>query len=645
MLSRPMAFENFNMTMRRHFLPLWILLLALATADSKLAAATPLMLLSNLSYADGSNASFTLQAWPGEYVIQTSSQQPPGVWSDECYVSVGGSGVVSAAVAINGRNQLFLRAVGLTPSDGAGCLAQFQTLGSTFQPDVRCDAGSPTEFLWIWSDGTTSSDQPVAAKDFDSPGARIQGLQIDPANAITSINLGFDGSDGGETTPLDPRPPQDVSAVWFPYPLTSLRYWASSYCPITNTLDFTGFAALEAIECFNCAPLQHVLLTNLPSLRRACFEDCDLQELDLSGNPNFEDLRGARNSYTNILVGRGTGPRVVHWCVGSNPQLRQQFVDIMTNFYSLQELLIWNDNQSGDLTTSSTNLTWVKAYDNHYSAADFTGQSRLSLCMIYNNELTNIVLTGCTGLLYLDARKNQLTTAVLDNLLAFLDTSVPGLQTVDLTRNPQYPSATGYGHYANLTNRGVEVYLDWINTNNVPGGTNAITFVTSSRQPHMEIRTTEGITPNIRWHWGDGTEQTGLQIASHDFGWAGLFTNYVEVIPPGSVTYFGAEYNWRDQGIESVFGLTNFPSLNFLYLVEESIVDLSLAGCSNLVQLHLGYNPVPVSVCDRWFIDLDSAVTGPVLNGQFFYPASQRSSASDAAWTNLVNKGYVMYPL
>ena len=62
------------------------------------------------------------------------------------------------------------------------------------------------------------------------------------------------------------------------------------------------------------------------------------------------------------------------------------------------------------------------------------------------------------------------------------------------------------------------------------------------------------------------------------------------------------------------------------------------------MQLHLAGNPVSTRVCDQWFIDLDNAVTGPVTGADFWYPARRRSSASDAAWTNLVNKGYAMHP-
>jgi len=128
------------------------------------------------------------------------------------------------------------------------------------------------------------SDFPIASVSFGTSALRRHNLKVYPPDTLTAINLGFDGSDGGETTPLSNRPPQDVTSAYFPFPLTSLRYWASSYNPIGDTLDFTGFSSLEAIECFHCSNIEHVVVSKLPSLKRVCFEQCNLQELDLTGN-------------------------------------------------------------------------------------------------------------------------------------------------------------------------------------------------------------------------------------------------------------------------------------------------------------------------------------------------------------------------
>jgi hypothetical protein len=338
-----------------------------------------------------------------------------------------------------------------------------QTLGSSITAEVDLGGIAPKDFVWEWSDGTISSNLLVATKNFGSDGARNQTLNVSPAGLIEGINLGFDGSDGATNAPITYRTSQQVAAVNFVYPLTGLRYWASSYNPITNTLDFTGFLSLEEIECFHCTNLEHVAVANLPSLKRICFESCDLQELDISGDPNLEDVRAAINgpgAFTEIKIGGGSGPKIWHFCIRDNPQITQDFSTIMTNFYSLKEPWFWNANQSGALKFASSNLTDVEVQGNHYDFVDLSGQKNLQFFWGGDNNITNLVITGCVNLLELKAGNNQLPSSVLDSLLAFLDTSCPNLQLVDLHSNAQPPSAAGCSHATNLRNRNVIVYED-----------------------------------------------------------------------------------------------------------------------------------------------------------------------------------------
>src|ERR1051326_8407428 len=74
-----------------------------------------------------------------------------------------------------------LGAVCLSPcsSEGAGNVVQFQTSGSSFSPAVYLN-GTPQTFLWSWSDGTSSSQYPIATKNFGSSGTRNQYLAVDP---------------------------------------------------------------------------------------------------------------------------------------------------------------------------------------------------------------------------------------------------------------------------------------------------------------------------------------------------------------------------------------------------------------------------------------------------------------------------------
>jgi hypothetical protein len=351
--------------------------------------------------------------------------------------------------------------VGFGPTQGD--LVEFQTVGSSFAPQVSYNPGGASAFRWLWSDNSTSSST-NATKSFPGRGSRPQLLTAFPGGVLTSINIGFDGSDspdnGDPITPLNTnRPQQNVSSVYFRYPLTSLRYWASSYNPITNTLDFSGFTSLEAIECFHCTNLEGVVVSDLPSLKRVCLEACYLPELDISGNPNLKDVRAALNTFTNINIGAGTGPKIWHFCTRDNPNITQRYQDIMTNFYSLREPWIWRNNQSGHLSFVSTNLTDVEAFGNDYTSADFAGQANLQILQINDNSLTNLVITGCTALQDLEVDHNQLTTNALDQILADLE-FCPDLRFVDLHHNAEFPSAVGYSHYHNLTNRAA-VYVDW----------------------------------------------------------------------------------------------------------------------------------------------------------------------------------------
>jgi hypothetical protein len=421
------------------------------------SAQMPICKLSQLS---GSAATVELQGLPGSYTIQ-SAPDFGGSWIDRSNVNVEPDGTAKVSLSLLNLKNMFIRAVGSGPAIGLGYTIRVDTSGDQFQPTVYCDLGTPQEFLWNWSDGTTSSYFPIASVNFGAAAARSHTLKVFPPDVLSAINLGFDGSDGGETTPLSNRPPQDVTSANFPFPLTSLRYWASSYNPIGDTLDFTGFSSLEAIECFHCSNLEHVVVSKLPSLKRVCFEQCNLQELDLSGNPELEDVRAALNSFSSVTIGAGTGPKIWHFCTRENFNITQDFQQIMTNFYSLREPWIWHNNQSGALKFVSTNLTDVETWGNYYTFADFSGQTNLQVCWVDKNLLTNLDISGCVALQSLQAQNNQLSSSVLDTLLTELDNACPDLSYVDLTMNAEFPSAVGFSHYSNLTNRGVTVYVDF----------------------------------------------------------------------------------------------------------------------------------------------------------------------------------------
>ncbi len=614
---------------------------ALAPLSLLAQAAPPTLRLTGLP-SDGASAALTLTASPGHYTIQTTPDLA-APWQDALTLIIDGGGISDFTLPTAGATHLFFR--GQTND-----AVVVETSGSAFSPILECATGTPSTVLWRWSDGSTSSAYPAASKNFGSPAPRQHSLEIVAPARLTKINLGFNGADGGGATPLDPLAGQYVSRLTFPAPLTDLTCFGATHNFALHELDFTGFTSLESIECFETSGLEHITVTDLPALRRLCVEDGNLQELDLSGLPNLEDVRGALNAYPSITIGRGTGPKIWHWCTRDNPQLTQNFADIMGDFTALEELYIWNTNQHGVFTVGSLVLRDFQAADNHLTGVSLPGRTQLQMCYLANNELTSVDLSGCTGLRTLNLSNNRLGPAALDGLLALLDSSCPNLVSVDLTRNLAPPSAT---HVQNLVARGVSVAVDLPEQNDgrldVAGGANAITFTTSSEQPHMEVRLS-GPATSVIWHWGDGTLTTGTSggVASHRFSAAGPHTNYIEVVPASAVTYFGAQYGYTGQGITGLTGVAHFPNLNYLYLYTESVSVLDLADCAALTQLHLAANPVSSAVCDQWFIDLDTAVVAPLPTGtvaDFYFPAAARTPASNPAYQSLVAKGYAMHPM
>ena len=138
----------------------------------------------------------------------------------------------------------------------------FITTGSSFSPIITVK-GNP-EIKWVFGDGSTSNSA-YPTVNFGSKETRANTLVVTPWSAVTKINIGYDGSDGGVApgpNTIENLEQQNVIAVSglenvAPY----LQVWASSYNPIT-TLDFSNFTALHTIECYYCASLFGNLILN-----------------------------------------------------------------------------------------------------------------------------------------------------------------------------------------------------------------------------------------------------------------------------------------------------------------------------------------------------------------------------------------------
>jgi hypothetical protein len=345
----------------------------------------------------------------------------------------------------------------------------FETSGPTFSPVLKV-TGSPV-IQWTWADGTTDSSA-TPTKNYGTAAVRKNYLLVTPWSAVTRINIGYDGLDGGSSS-IEHVLDQDVTSVSCLYLVAPyLQQWCSSYNKITS-LEFSNFIMLDTIECYWSKTLQNVTLTNTPALKRACFEDCDLKALDLSQSPNLEDLRGAVNDYRTINFGT-IGSKIRHICTRSNTQITNTslFTD-MSQFPYIVELYIWNDNQSGELRVSSTGTSSsadIQAWGNHYTSADFTGAftnpSGLGNIEVQDNELTSLNITDCVELVRLIASNNNLDSNAVDSILITLDGfrrvrpvgDTSKYYTIDLTNNNP-PTAASQAARDNLISNGWNLNL------------------------------------------------------------------------------------------------------------------------------------------------------------------------------------------
>lgn len=351
----------------------------------------------------------------------------------------------------------------------------FVTEGSSFSPVIVLDETALVE--WNFADGSTSSALNPTV-EYGTEGTRIATLSVTPWSAVRRINIGYNRGDGGSSH-METVEDQHVSEVrGLSVVAPHLIEWCSSFNQI-DSLDFSNFVALQTIECYYSRSLTAVNLTNTPQLSRACFEDCDLEALDLSSSPNLGDLRGARNRYTSINFG-DTREDIWHICVRDNPQITESFPPF-TDFPRLRDLYIWNTNQSGVLRVASTAIGSILADGNSYTSLDVTGSVfNGGTIRLNNNNLESVVFGGCTGIGSLELRNNSLTTldltgqdrlrnvrlernslteATIEAILQVLDVSGIENGTVNLTENSA-PNAASLTYAGSLLGKGWTVQLD-----------------------------------------------------------------------------------------------------------------------------------------------------------------------------------------
>ena len=518
----------------------------------------------------------------------------------------------------------------------------FTTEGDSFAPVLVL--GGPATIDWTWSDGSHSAEaKPV--KRFGTAAKRTHSLRVTPWSALRRINLGYDAGDGGSGD-IEHVPDQKVSAVTgLDLVAPTLGQWCSSYNQIPS-LEFVNFAQLDTIECFLSQKLTSVKLVNLPRLRRACFEDCDLRQLDLTGCPALEDLRGAQNAYPSIAFGK-IGAQVWHICVRDNPQMADPkvFADL-TQFPRISELFIWNDNQAGSIRIPSShpeNGVAILADGNHYESADLRGALRnarsTATVAFRSNRLRQINIEGCQQICELILEGNLLPADQVDRLLVTMDQlgrsreNIPDWvkPRIDLRGNAA-PGPAGQQAMARLAAKGWTVTASDRTAAPPPPpdtGETRIDFVT--RGDATNLRCDFDASAKATWHWSDGTSApaSAAQTATKTGLGEGDHPGYLTISNGAALTRFGAADGGGQGHLVAIRGLEKAPALAILYCYNEGdLATLARTGATRIREYHLLGTALSAERQDQVYADI---IASGVRNGTIWLAKGTAASDADRA--------------
>lgn len=397
-------------------------------------------------------------------------------------------------------------------------------------------------------------------------------------------------------------------------------------------------------------------LTNNPKLRRVCFEDCNLESLDLSGSPNLEDLRAAQNDLSTFNFGN-IGAHVWHICMPVNTHLtnRSIFAD-MALFPNIAELFIWDDNQTGSLRIPATNPTLevrILADGNQYNSLDLSGAlvnaTATAVVSFRNNNLSAVNITGCSQITELYLEDNLLDAPTLDTLLATLDalgrsenTLGPGgLLRVDLRGNAT-PSAPGLVHAQALAAKGWTVYVEGHTYEPLEpsNGEQRLDFATNGEATSMRVDFGRAATTTAVWHWSDNTTtpavsgenavKNGLEPGPH--------AHYLIISDGAALTRFGASDGSGAGNLTTMSGFENCPSMRVLYAYNESgLTSLGRTNATKTRGYHLAGTALSPLALDQVFAD---AVASNVLGGTIW--SASGTAASEANRTILLSRGWTL---
>ncbi|MFJ9387686.1 DUF4082 domain-containing protein [Nocardioides sp. NPDC101246] len=263
-----------------------------------------------------------------------------------------------------------------------GSYVGLQLEAPSFRPWVELLPGSTAQCMWTLEDNKVFATGDKPTIDFGVYAEREMRLYVldggEPAfDQVSVLNLGFSHLDDPGT--YGPGPTYD----WAPQPvvgitnlglLTGLTSFMAANS-VLKTVDFSGMADLEFIECFH-AEIETVDLTGCNSIIRLCLESCQLDYLDM--NPISDTVKDVRCAATRHPSGTltlepitGTMAQEYHYCV--RDQVIVNHIPLSKQPV-LEERWDWNTNESTiDFANMPATVDSFQSYGNPWDEATVNG--------------------------------------------------------------------------------------------------------------------------------------------------------------------------------------------------------------------------------------------------------------------------------
>ena len=389
-----------------------------------------------------------------------------------------------------------------------------------FKPAMEFSADA--EVTVDYGDGTlpvtfSAGSGPVSPDTYlFADGASLHQVRIlvDPWEALSVINLGFRGGDGGngdderllsdlpyiefhpsfdEIPDDDADEPKDVvldnvgtvTAIENLSVAAGLTALCCEYQPI-EVLDLSDCGNILTLEAY----FSSITTTNFQgcvSLRRCCLEATgamynwrvedgdriDDEVLDLRDCSDLRDIRGTGDDHVMMYLHPDAVAKLWHLCKTYNSRLTEvkigdeepakldirRFTNLIQCWLSYSPVI--EDAAATDANASLYSV-WLSGCG--VQTLDIENQTQIRYVDIDDNPLTDVNIRGCANLIVLKMHDCGLPEAMVDGILEDLDESLgddpasDNLITLDGTNDP--PSAAGLVHAEAMRSRGWNISIN-----------------------------------------------------------------------------------------------------------------------------------------------------------------------------------------